>query len=159
MILELLNKSVFSTFEPIKDKDNPDKIGFYGFHLLEYDPTGGLSDALIYGASVYKRHGHVMMEYDGGDPPSARAGLALDLHCGAVASVKKSAASATESQAYFIDDAGKLAVSSLAWFKATRAPAVVAIAPAMFAYDALDLYQAVTGGHISGATPAFTQRH
>lgn len=76
------------------------------------------------------------------DPPSAKAGLALDLHQAATAIVRTDAPKLKERVAFYIDDTGKVARSSEKAFYRDRAPVVVA---GMTDAEGTAIYDALTG--------------
>jgi hypothetical protein len=145
MTADILNKCVFATYSPdCKSDEIAGCLGFYAFRLLQADESGAPDDALIYGMYAARQYGRVILLYDGGDAPSVRAGLALDLHRGATAQIRADALKIKTPVAYFIDDAGKLAAMSWAAFAKDRAPQVLAQAGALAAFDNVALYRLLT---------------
>lgn len=145
MMNETINKAVFCNYIVSKENADKDQIGYFMFNLLQNNSDGSIGATLHYLAKVYRRDNRVIINYDCGNPPSARAGNALDLHHAAAAVVRKDAAKIKADTAFFINDAGKLAAMPLADFYAKRAPEVIATAPALFAHDDYRLYAAVAG--------------
>ncbi len=77
----------------------------------------------------------IVFTYDGGDPPNARAGRALDLHQAAVERVRADALRLRKHVAFFLDDRDSLAAMPLDRWAKERAPAVVAALPDLAASD------------------------
>lgn len=145
MNIDILNKCVFATFSPdCKSDDLEGCLGFYAFRLLCADESGAPDDALIYGMYAARQNGRVSLVYDGGDAPSVRAGLALDLHRGASARVRADALKIKTPVAYYIDDGGKLAAMSWAGFEQERAPQILAQAGPLAAFDNMAFYDLLT---------------
>lgn len=108
--------------------DVPNCIGFYSFRVIERTRYG-IVPAMIYGLWVQSIGGRIVFTYDGGDPPSARAGAALALHQAAIARVRADALRLRKHVAFFLDDGGNLAAMRFDRWMKERAPAVLAGAP------------------------------
>lgn len=121
---DLINKAVFARYNP-KDINTELEgcIGAYDFCQLNKE-NSEQPVILIYGLWVIKRGNRVSFAFAGGEPPSVRAGLALDLHQAAAARIRTDAPKIRHATAYYIDDAGKIAASSLTAFHRDRAPVV-----------------------------------
>lgn len=121
-----LNQFFFVTFDPNdKDAEIENCLGFYSFRVLA-QPYGEPLSWLVYGMHVQDLHNRVVLTYAGGDPPSVRAGLALDLHQAAAARVRADARRIRKPVAFYIDDAGQVAAVAVDRFWNERAAAVMA---------------------------------
>lgn len=98
-----------------KPEPKDDFLGTYAFFVAVPDEVcKPFVSVLIYSASVRENGGHVLVNYEDGDPPNAKDGRALDLHRAAVARVKSQAQGLMNERAYFIGDDGRMAEASAA---------------------------------------------
>lgn len=102
----------FAQFTRFKEPRD-DKIGFYSFHESAFndDPAfpPDYEAVMTFGAYVIQRDNRVILDPWHGDPPPAKAGRALDLHCAIVARVRGNIETGELHRFYFIDDAGRIA--------------------------------------------------
>ena len=124
------NRSIFASFQPMDNPEIANCLGLYGFHLLGLDAQGEITKVDLCGLWVRLDSPRVKFAPDGGDPPSARAGRALELHQTATAMVRAQAPELAAPVAIFINDAGEVEAVELYEFL-SRVPTFAADLPSL----------------------------
>ena len=131
MTIESKDHYFYATIEPTRNAKIAGCIGYYSFNRLGLDDRGDVATVLLYGLWLRVDDNRVTFVPDGGEPPSARAGRALDLHQAATALIRAHADKLQTATAYYINDAGKVGSCELAEFLADRVPGFGADLPSL----------------------------
>lgn len=98
----------FGAFKPCKNYEDLTQIGTFELLHLDALESGGVGLVPALACSVALKYGAVSINWESGNPPSAKAGRALDLQRAAAARVKATAAKLSAPRFYWLDAAGKV---------------------------------------------------